>query len=248
MANTKPTAQTGALTLVLLVKFYRSQMIALLVKNGIFVNNNATDQQISTLMANLLKVSKSYFKDLNDFITNPKVIQRIAGGIQQTAQYSNMSGSYMKAEGEDGVDTNTDNLNQMQSDINDMTDNTGDPVIDTAPIETGTGTGTGTSTSSGGSFFSNLNIGDIIKGGLNLFGQYTKGQTDAEIARQHALVEQAKAEAIKAGNQTYTDPISGQKVNVKDTTMSTTTIVILSLVGVAVLGTVIYFATRPKSS
>ena len=248
MANTKPTAQTGALTLVLLVKFYRSQMIALLVKNGIVVNNNATDQKISTLMADLLKVSKSYFKDLNDFITNPKVIQRIAGGIQQTAQYSNMSGSYMKAEGEDGVDTNTDNLNQMQSDINDMTDNTGDPVIDTAPIETGTGTGTGTSTSSGGSFFSNLNIGDIIKGGLNLFGQYTKGQTDAEIARQHALVEQAKAEAIKAGNQTYTDPISGQKVNVKDTTMSTTTIVILSLVGVAVLGTVIYFATRPKSS
>ena len=89
MANTKPTAQTGALTLVLLVKFYRSQMIALLVKNGIVVNNNATDQKISTLMADLLKVSKSYFKDLNDFITNPNVVQRLAGGIQQTAQYSN---------------------------------------------------------------------------------------------------------------------------------------------------------------
>ena len=247
MANTKPTAQTGALTLVLLVKFYRSQMIALLVKNGIVVNNNATDQQISTLMANLLKVSKSYFKDLNDFITNPNVVQRLAGGIQQTVQYSNMSGSaYMRA---DGDTSNSDNLDQMMTDVNSMTDNPTDPAL---PTPTGTGTGTGTPASSGGGFFSNINIGDIIKGGLNLFGQYTKGQTDAEIARQHALVEQAKAEAIKAGNQTYTDPTSGQQVNVKDktkdTTMSTTTIVILSLVGVAVLGTVIYFATRPKSS
>ena len=245
MANTKPTPQTGALTLVLLVKFYRSQMIALLVKNGIVVNNNATDQQISTLMANLLKVSKSYFKDLNDFITNPNVVQRLAGGIQQTVQYSNMSGSaYMRA---DGDTSNSDNLDQMMTDVNSMTDNSTDPALPTP-----TGTGTGTPASSGGGFFSNINIGDIIKGGLNLFGQYTKGQTDAEIARQHALVEQAKAEAIKAGNQTYTDPTSGQQVNVKDktkdTTMSTTTIVILSLVGVAVLGTVIYFIARPKSS
>jgi hypothetical protein len=30
---------------------------------------------------------------LNDFISNPSVIQRLAGGIQQTAQYSNMSGN-----------------------------------------------------------------------------------------------------------------------------------------------------------
>ena len=225
-------------------------MIALLVKNGIFVNNNATDQQISTLMANLLKVSKSYFKDLNDFITNPKVIQRIAGGIQQTAQYSNMSGSYMKAEGEDGVDTNTDNLNQMQSDINDMTDNTGDPVIDTAPVGTGTGTGTGTPTSSGGGFFSNLNIGDIIKGGFNLFGQYTKGQSDAEIARQHAIVAQAEAEAKKAGQKTYIDPNTGETKDVKDGTpdkgMSTTTKVIIGVVSLSAIGAIVYFAMQSK--
>ena len=245
MANTKPTPQTGALTLVLLVKFYRSQMIALLVKNGIVVNNNATDQQISTLMANLLKVSKSYFKDLNDFITNPNVVQRLAGGIQQTVQYSNMSGSaYMRA---DGDTSNSDNLDQMMTDVNSMTDNSTDPALPTP-----TGTGTGTPASSGGGFWSNINIGDILKGGINLFGQYTKGQTDAEIARQHALVERAKADAVSAGNQTYTDPTSGKKVNVKDGTpdtgMSTTTIVVLSLVGVAVLGTVIYFIARPKSS
>ena len=59
MANLKPTAQMGALTLVFLVKQYRSQMIALLVKNGIVVNNNTSDEQVAKLMANLLKVSKS---------------------------------------------------------------------------------------------------------------------------------------------------------------------------------------------
>ena len=50
MANTKPTPQTGALTLVLLVKFYRSQMIALLVKNGIVVNNNATGHKLNPIL------------------------------------------------------------------------------------------------------------------------------------------------------------------------------------------------------
>jgi hypothetical protein len=233
MANTKPTAQTGALTLVLLVKFYRSQMIALLVKNGIVVNNNATDQQISSMMANLLKVSKSYFKDLNDFISNPTVVQRLGGGIQQTVEYSNMSGSaYMNYEGEDnpdGTDTPTNS----------------DPAL---PTPTGSTSSTSATTPPKAGFFSNLNLADLIKGGMNLFGNYTKAQSDAEIARQHAIVAQAQA----GGGAVTIDPTTGQATTTtsndktKDTKMSTTTIVLLSLVGVAVLGAVIYFATKAK--
>jgi len=229
MAKAQPTPQTGALTLVLLVKFYRSQMIALLVKNGIVVDNNATDQQISALMANLLKVSKTYFKELNDFISNPSVIQRLAGGIQQTTQYSNMSGNgYMNVYGEDnpdGTDTPTNS----------------DPVLASTAV---------TTTPPKKGFFSGLNLSELLAGGMSLFGNYTKAQSDAEIARQHALVAQAQTDAAKAGNTTYTDPTTGEKVDVNakkpSTPMSTTTIVLLSLVGVALLGTVVYFVAKTK--
>ena len=269
MANSKPTAQTGALTLVLLVKQYRSQMIALLLKNGVVAKNNASDQEIAMLMANLLKVSKSYFNDLNKFIMNPSVTQVVVGQINQVAKYSNMSGGgYMNYEGEDNYDygssdytdttdyntptdsNNSDTSNQdaMMQDLNNM--DSGDPVIDNAPIDnstSGSGSNSGGTKTSGGGFFTNLNIGDIIKGGFNLFGQYTKSQSDAEIARQHALVEQAKADAIKAGNATYIDPKTGKKLNVKEKPsagMSTTTKVFIGLGVIAVLGFGVYFAMK----
>lgn len=228
MANTKSTPAMGALTLVLLVQKYRSQMIALLVKNGIVVPNNASDQQIASLMASLLKVSKSYFKDLNDFLMNPKVVEVIAGGIKQTAQYSRMSGSgFMSAVGDeedDFYDTETD------------------------PVTGGTVTNTSGTTPPKKGFFSGINLGDLITRGLETFGNYTKAQSDAEIARQRALIEQAKAEAIKAGNESYIDPTTGQKVDVKDdkTGLSTTTIVLISLGGVALIGTIIFLLARKK--
>ena len=244
MANLKPTAQMGALTLVFLVKQYRSQMIALLVKNGIVVNNNTSDEQVAKLMANLLKVSKSYVTDLQNFITNPSVSKVIGNEISKTAQYFKMSGNgYLNAD-------NAEDTSNQDAMMNELENPPVDPVVGT-PVTTNTPPVT-TNTppaSSGGGFFGGLNLADILKQGVNLFGQYTKGQSDAEIAKQHALVEQAKAEAVKAGSQTYIDPTTGQKFNVNDgakTGTSTTTIVIISVVGVALLGTIIYFVTRPK--
>lgn len=233
MAKSQPTPQTGALTLVLLVKLYRNQMIALLVKNGIVVNNNASDQQIAMLMANLLKISKSFFKDLNDFISNPTVAQNIAGRIEQTAQYSRMSGNgYMNAYGDEEED-------YTEPDYFGLDDE--DPVLASTTV---------TNTPPKKGFLSGLNLSELLTGGMSLFGNYTTAQSNAEIARQHALVEQAKADAIKAGSDIYVDPTTGEKVkvkdNAKDTGMSTTTIVVLSFVGVALLGTIVYFVAKQK--
>ena len=58
------SAQTGAFTLMILVKNYRSQMIALLLKNGVAVPSGASDKQIINMMASLLKISKSFYKDI----------------------------------------------------------------------------------------------------------------------------------------------------------------------------------------
>jgi hypothetical protein len=232
MANTKSTPEMGALTLVLLVQKYRSQMIALLVKNGIVVPNNASDQQIASLMASLLKVSKSYFKDLNDFLMNPKVVQVLAGGVQQTAQYLRMSGSGFMSAGGDEEDN-----------IFDYYD------TETDPVTGGTVTTPSSSTPPKKGFFSGVNFTDLFTQSLHAFQDYTKGQTDAEIAKQRALVEQAKADAIKAGNQTFIDPTTGQKVDVitkPKKGLGTTTIVLISLGGVALLGTIIFLLARKK--
>lgn len=237
MAKTvKPTIETGAMTLVLLVKYYKSQMIALLLKNGVTVPNGASDQQIAMLMANLLKVSKSFFADLNTFIQNPKVVQTLAGGITENAQYYRMSGKgYMNAFGDlADIPTSIGYHSQYGLDLNSSTE--------TTPTTSTTST-TSTTTPDKGGFFSNLNLGSLFSQALGAFGQYNTNQSNVAIANAHAQSQQGGSGVV------YTDPKTGEKIDPnakKNTTTSTTTIVVLSLVGVAVLGTIIYFVMKPK--
>jgi hypothetical protein len=219
MTNSQPTAQTGALTLVLLVKSYKSQMIALLVKNGIVVDNSASDEQIATLMANLLKVSKSYFQDLNDFVTNPAVTNVIAGGFEQTAQYYKMTGDgYMNF-------TSTPTTKGFK-----------DYSIPDSPFSTTTKTNTETPVKS--SFWKDLgaNLPNYLSDGIKLFGTVSTNKANTAIANAQSDV----AKAGSGGN------VGGNNDKKPDEGMSTTSIVLLSLLGVAVLGTVIYFVARPK--
>jgi hypothetical protein len=215
--NNQLSIKTGAMTLVLLVKNYKSQMVALLLKNGVTVPNGASDQQIASLIANLLKVSKSFFTDLNNFIQNPNVMKVVAGEFQQNAQYFRASG-YYNGEGDDEYD--------------DAYFEEEDPAL---PTPTGT-------TPKKGGFFSGLNLGDIFKDGLDAFSKYDKNKTDREIADARA----------RAGLPAFTpEELVEERERVNkdknpDTKISTTTIVVLSLVGVAVLGTIIYFVARPK--
>jgi hypothetical protein len=233
MANSKPTAQTGALTLALLVKFYRSQMIALLVKNGIVVNNNASDQQITTLMANLLKVSKSFFKDLNNFISNPAVLQVITNGMSNTAQY-------LRATGDDGSDEgNTD-----EGDYQDPPP-TGDSVIDGAPIATNSTSTASTSSNSGSgsSWWTGIksNLGNYISDGIKLIGTLSTNQTNAQIAQAHAVVAQSQGGGNASGGNTGSNASNNAK-----TKTSTTTIVVASLVGVSIIAGIVYFVMKSK--
>ena len=224
MTNLQPTAQTGALTLVLLVKRYRSQMIALLVKNGIVVNDNASDEQITALMSNLLKVSKSYSQDLTDFITNPSVADALLDDMTQTAQYFQMSGddffNFTKGEVPPLVLTNSAGKPYGSS--------TTDPAL---PKPSGTEPKKG--------FLEGFNLPDFLNQSMTLFGQVTQAKSDADVANAHAVVATAGA-----GTGAGTGAKNNDKP--KEEGLSTTTIVVLSLVGVGLLGTIIYFVTRPK--
>ena len=167
-------------------------------------------------MANLLKFSKSFAMDLQKFISNPKVIEVLAGGFSENAEYFRASGFAGRQEG---------NAQYFR-----VTSTDDDTETTSTPPKTG--------------FFSGLNLGNILKDGLNLFGQLDKNKTDREIANAQAQV------GANVGGNTNTNTGGntggGGKDDDPDTKMSTTTIVILSLVGVAVLGTIIYFVARPK--
>lgn len=225
----KPTVETGAMTLVLLVQKYRSQMIALLLKNGITVPSGASVQQIATIMANLLKISKSFAKDLNNFIQNPKVLESLMDGLQ-SAEYFRASGFAGKQEG-----------NAQYFRASGYLNNTGeedeDPVLSSA-----------SSSGSTGGFWSGLNLGGLLSQGLDAFGKLDKNKTDREIAKARAKAGQISisTDDTDTGGSTSGGTGSGGKKSPDDEGISTTTIVVLSLVGIAVVGTIIYFVARPK--
>jgi hypothetical protein len=60
------------------------------VKNGVLVPSNASDMQIALLVTNLLKVSKSFYKDFSALLINQEVVAGMS---------VNMSGSYANATG-----------------------------------------------------------------------------------------------------------------------------------------------------
>lgn len=233
----KATVQTGAMTLVLLVEKYRSQMIALLLRNGVVVPQGASNQDIALLMVNLLKVSKSFAKDLNAFLANPKVVETVAGGIVQTAQYFKMSGKgYMNAFGNEiTIPSSIGYQSQYGLDLgtSSSTDSSSSPASATT---------TQTPSTSGSSWWSGIkeNLGGYLSDGIKLIGTLNTNNANVQIANAQAQIAQANVGATASGGA------SGGKTPTKDGT-STATIVVLSLVGIAVVGTVIYFATRPKN-
>ena len=62
-------ANIGALSIMYVVMNKRAEVIALLVKNGVKVPNNASDMQLALLVTNLLKISKAFSRDFNQLVT-----------------------------------------------------------------------------------------------------------------------------------------------------------------------------------
>jgi hypothetical protein len=228
----KTMIETGAMTLVLLVQNYKSQMIALLLKNGVTVQRGASNQQIANIMANLLKISKSYAKDLQIFISNPKVIEVLSGGFNQNAQYFRASGFAGKNEG---------NAQYFR-----MTGfGEGLPKFDPNIFST-ENTTTSTTTPAKKSFWSGLNFADLLNKGLETFGSIDKNKTDRAIANAQVQIGSNVGSGTKNTVETEEEENPNGKKTPDDEGISTTTIVVLSLVGVAIIGTIIYFVARPK--
>jgi hypothetical protein len=223
--------QTGAMTLVLLVDNYRSQVIALLLKNGVVVPNGTSNEEIANKTANLLRISKSFANDLNVFIQNPKVLKTLSDGFAKNAQYFRASGNnfagkksgnaqYFRASGfmnsTGGEDGFTD---------------TGVPVPTTTPEPTKTG------------FWSGLSLQDLLTKGVSTFVTLDTNKTNRAIADARVKVGSDVGSDLDSNSGSSGDSFESGSAGGGT---NTTKVVVLSLVGVALIGTVVYFVMKNK--
>jgi hypothetical protein len=198
-------ANLGAYGIMYVVKNKKSQVLALLLKNGVVVPSNASDITIALAVTNLLKVSKSFYRDFSALL----LTQDVVGGMT-----SNMSGSYSNAGGQV------------------------DPAFDFSIFNTGsvttptTTTNTPPKTTSSSTSWLNQGLG-LLQTGFQGYLQLDDNKTKRALA--DASVQISTDEVIK--NETPT-PSTG---------LSTGAIVGLSILGVTVIGLVVYLITKNKN-
>jgi len=228
----KPSVETGAFTIVLLARLYRSQMTALLLRNGIAVPTEATDQDLAFTIAELLKVSRSFNRDILVFLSNPAVAKTFAEALSGNAQYFRMSGSGFMNVG--GFVAPTSPLPMS--------------VLDNQQIGINLGTTEGATTATEEDdkpkWYDSIkdNLGNYLSQGIGLFQQLDTNKTQREIARSQSSIAMYGAQS--GGG---TSPSGAGSILPKSGGMSTTTIVLLGVVGIVVIGGLFYFISRPKN-
>lgn len=194
-------ASLGAYGIMYVIKNRRSEVVALLLKNGVVAPSNATDIQIGLLVTDLLKVSKSFYNEFSALLINEDVIYGMS---------ANMSGSYANA---GGIVMPTFDLDEEL-----LTTTTTTPK-DTKPKSSSTGW---------------LNKGlELLQTGFQGYLQLDDNKTKRELA--DASVKISSDEVTKK-----------EEKEDDDTGMSTGAIIGLSVLGVTVVGLVVYLITKNK--
>jgi len=80
----------GAYGIMYVIENKKNEVISLLLKNGVTIPNNATNIQIGLVVTDLLKSSKSFYKDFSKLLLTQDVVSGMS---------VNMSGSYASADG-----------------------------------------------------------------------------------------------------------------------------------------------------
>ncbi len=200
------SASLGAYGVMYVVMNKKSQVIALLLKNGVVVPDNASDMQIALLVTDLLKVSKSFYKDFSALLVNKDVVYGMS---------VNMSGSYANAGGFVAPTTSFDTSIFEQQTTTSTT-----PPKDTKP--------SGTTPS-----WINQGLG-LLQTGFQGYLQLDDNKTKRELANASVQISQSG----QGSSDSVLPPAS--------TGMSTGAIVGLSLLGVTVVGLVIYLVTKKQ--
>ena len=90
----------GAYAIMYVVRNKKSEVLGLLLKNGVVVPSNAQDVQVAFVVTNLLKVSDSFYNEFSELLLDEETVNAV---------YTNMSGSYMNFTGDSAYCKNTAN-------------------------------------------------------------------------------------------------------------------------------------------
>lgn len=194
-------ASLGAYGIMYVIKNRRSEVVALLLKNGVVAPSNATDIQIGLLVTDLLKVSKSFYNEFSKLLINEDVIYGMS---------ANMSGSYANA---GGIVMPTFDLDEEL-------------------LTTTTTTPKDTKTKSSSTGWLNKGL-ELLQTGFQGYLQLDDNKTKRELA--DASVKISSDEVTKK-----------EEKEDDDTGMSTGAIIGLSVLGVTVVGLVVYLITKNK--
>jgi len=203
-------ASLGAYGIMYVVKNKRSEVVALLLKNGVVAPSNASDMQLALLVTDLLKVSKSFYKDFSALLINKDVVYGMS---------ANMSGSYANAGGI--VNNPSFNLDEFLQTVQTSSTNTPKDTTtnDTKPKSSSTGW---------------LNQGlQLLQTGFQGYLQLDDNKTKRELANASVVISQTGQ-----GESTNNTP--------PPTGWSTGAIVGVSLLGVTVVGLVVYLIAKKK--
>jgi hypothetical protein len=200
-------ASLGAYGVMYVVKYKKSEVVALLLKNGVVVPENPTDMQLALLVTDLLKVSKSFYNEFSKLLVNKDVVYGMS---------ANMSGSYANAGGFVAPDLNFD-----------------ENIFSQNTTSTTTTTPKDTKSSSSTPSWINQGLG-LLQTGFQGYLQLDDNKTKRELANASVQISSSQG-----SSDSVLPPAS--------TGMSTGAIVGLSVLGIAVVGGIIYFVTKNKS-
>lgn len=206
------TANLGALSIMYVVVNKRAEVIALLIKNGVKVPNNATNMQLALLVTNLLKISKPFFRDFNELLSQKEVISGIFQGFD---------GSYSNAFGKSKPFSNLPTFDK------DLFPNSTTSTTTTPAKETKTG----------GNFWGNA-LG-LLQTGFQGYLALDENKTKRELANASVQIKQSDVSLAEKG-------ILPSGNTPTPTGLSTGAIIGLSVLGIAVVGGVLYLALKKK--
>jgi hypothetical protein len=112
------------------VKNKKSEVLALLLKNGVVVPSDSSDVNIALAVTNLLKVSNTFKKEFSELLVSQDVVYGMS---------ANMSGDYFNVDGFTAPKVNFNDTLFPQYGTTTTTNETSTPTKDTKPKSSSTG-------------------------------------------------------------------------------------------------------------
>lgn len=219
-------ASLGAYGVMYVVINKKSDVLGLLLRNGVVVPSDASDITIALAVTNLLKVSNTFYNEFSKLLLNTDVVYGMSANM--SGSYSNMSGSYANAIGDSAFCQDKTNKQFFPSAYKKGCEDSAS-TFDASIFNTGTkDTKPKDSSSNTGWLNTGLNL---LQTGFAGYLQLDDNKTKRELA-------DASVRLSQSGGGTSTDG------DIPPKGLSTGAIVGISLLGVTVVGLVIYLIVK----